>query len=37
MAKGIDPQLQRAITEIKDLLKKKGFTRPGMPVYEKRN
>jgi tricorn protease len=37
MAKGIDPQLERAITEIKDLIKKKGFTRPPMPAYEKRN
>ncbi|MBS1565347.1 MAG: PD40 domain-containing protein, partial [Bacteroidetes bacterium] len=31
MAKGVDPQLERAITEIKDLIKKKGFTRPGTP------
>jgi len=37
MAKGIDPQLERAITEIKDLIKKKGFARPAMPPYEKRD
>lgn len=37
MAKGIDPQLERAITEIKDLIRKKGFIRPDMPAYEKRN
>ena len=36
MAKGTDPQLERAITEIKDQLKKKGFTRPGRPDKEKR-
>jgi tricorn protease len=36
MAKGIDPQLERAITEIKDEVKKKGFTRPNPPPYEKR-
>lgn len=37
MAKGIDPQLQRAITEIKNELKTKTFTRPPVPVTEKRN
>lgn len=37
MAKGIDPQLERAITEIKDLIKKKGYNRPPVPPYEKRN
>ena len=37
MAKGVDPQLERAITEIKDLLKNKGFKRPGVPKYEKRS
>ncbi|MGZ4018918.1 MAG: PDZ domain-containing protein, partial [Flavisolibacter sp.] len=37
MAKGIDPQLQRAITEIKSELKTKAFTRPPVPVTEKRN
>ncbi|NNV55155.1 S41 family peptidase [Limnovirga soli] len=37
MAKGIDPQLERAITEIKNLLKTKGFTAPPVPPVEKRN
>ncbi|MBE7171784.1 MAG: PD40 domain-containing protein [Williamsia sp.] len=37
MAKGKDPQLERAITEIQSLLKSKGFTRPGTPQVEKRN
>jgi tricorn protease len=37
MAKGTDPQLERAITEIKNLIKTKGFTRPGVPTYEKRS
>ncbi|MBS1668260.1 MAG: PD40 domain-containing protein [Bacteroidetes bacterium] len=36
MAKGIDPQLERAITEIKNLVIKKGFTEPKQPPYEKR-
>jgi tricorn protease len=36
MAKGIDPQLERAITEIKDLIKKQPFVRPAVPAYEKR-
>jgi tricorn protease len=36
MARGIDPQLVRAITEIKDEVKKKGFTAPKTPPYEKR-
>jgi tricorn protease len=36
MAKGIDPQLERAIAEIKDLIVKKGFTAPKPPPYEKR-
>lgn len=36
MAKGTDPQLERGIKEIKDLLKNKPFTRPTMPSYEKR-
>lgn len=36
MAKGTDPQLERAITEIKDLLKKKPFKRPAPPSMEKR-
>ena len=37
MARGIDPQLERAIQEIKLLLKNKPFNRPPMPPYEKRN
>ena len=37
MAKGIDPQLERAITEIKKALKDKGYTAPKQPGYEKRN
>ncbi|MEP7319865.1 MAG: PDZ domain-containing protein, partial [Panacibacter sp.] len=36
MAKGIDPQLERAITEIKNLLKTKGYTAPLVPPVEKR-
>lgn len=36
MAKGIDPQLERGIKEIKDLLKNKPFNRPKVPGYEKR-
>ena len=36
MAKGVDPQLERAITEIKALIQKKGFTVPAVPPYEKR-
>ena len=36
MAKGIDPQLERAITEIKTLLKTKGFKPPAIPGYEVR-
>ena len=34
MAKGIDPQLERAITEIKALIKSKGFMPPKVPPYE---
>jgi tricorn protease len=37
MAKGVDPQLERAIVEIKDLLKNKGFKRPAVPKSEKRS
>jgi tricorn protease len=37
MAKGVDPQLERAITEIKAALKTKGFHEPKHPEYEKRN
>ncbi|HWB26623.1 MAG TPA: PDZ domain-containing protein [Chitinophagaceae bacterium] len=36
MAKGIDPQLERAITEIKELMKK-GFTAPATPKAENRD
>lgn len=36
MAKGVDPQLERAITEIKSLLKTKGFKEPERPSLEKR-
>ena len=37
MAKGIDPQLERAITEIKNMLKTKEFKAPGVPKVERRN
>ncbi|PWT98627.1 MAG: peptidase S41 [Bacteroidetes bacterium] len=37
MAKGTDPQLERAITEIKNLVKQKGFKQPERPAAEKRN
>jgi tricorn protease len=37
MSKGVDPQLERAITEIKAALKSKGFHEPKRPEYEKRN
>ena len=37
LAKGSDSQLERAITEIKDLIKKKGINQPNTPAYEKRN
>ncbi|MFT3749016.1 MAG: PDZ domain-containing protein [Agriterribacter sp.] len=36
MAKGTDPQLERAIAEIKNLMKTKGYTAPKIPGYEKR-
>ncbi|WP_223151680.1 S41 family peptidase [Chitinophaga varians] len=36
MAKGIDPQIERAITEIKALLQKKGYKAPAFPTYENR-
>jgi tricorn protease len=36
MAKGIDPQLERAIAEIKNLIKTKGYTAPAQPAYENR-
>lgn len=37
MAKGTDPQLERAITEIKSLLKDKAFKVPATPAYQKRD
>jgi tricorn protease len=36
MAKGTDPQLERGIKEIKDLLKNKAFRRPATPAVENR-
>ena len=36
MAKGIDPQLERAIAEIKNQLKTKEFKKPDRPKVEKR-
>ena len=36
MAKGVDPQLQRAITEVKNQLKTKTYVRPAVPGTEKR-
>jgi tricorn protease len=36
MAKGIDPQLERAISEIKDEIKNKGYTAPTQPAYQNR-
>ncbi len=36
MAKGKDPQIERALTEIKELLKKKEFKRPATPSMEQR-
>ena len=37
MAKGTDPQLERAIAEIKKMLATKPFKAPGVPAIEKRN
>ena len=37
MAKGIDPQLEKGIAEIKSLLQNKGYKVPATPGYEKRN
>jgi tricorn protease len=34
MAKGVDPQLEKAIAEVKEQMKKKGFTRPKAPPVE---
>jgi tricorn protease len=36
MAKGIDPQLERAIAEVKTLMRTKGFVVPKPPAYEVR-
>ena len=36
MAKGVDPQLQKAIEEIKNLIKTKAFNKPSRPQQEKR-
>jgi tricorn protease len=36
MAKGIDPQLERAISEIKNEMKNKGYTAPTQPEYQNR-
>ncbi|MBS0031889.1 S41 family peptidase [Chitinophaga sp. 22321] len=36
MAKGVDPQLERAITEIKKLLQTKPYKEPAQPAYEVR-
>ena len=36
MAKGVDPQLERAIAEVKNLLKTKGYKEPERPALEKR-
>jgi tricorn protease len=36
MAKGVDPQLNKAIEEIKELVRKKGFTKPKAPPVENR-
>jgi tricorn protease len=37
MAKGIDPQLEKAIEEIKLLIKEKGFKVPATPAYQNRD
>ena len=36
MAKGTDPQLERAITEIKSLIQKQGYKVPAKPKAEPR-
>jgi tricorn protease len=36
LAKGTDLQLERAITEIKNMIKEKGYNAPKPPAYEKR-
>lgn len=37
MAKGVDPQLERAISEIKTLMKTKGYEKPPRPPMQKRS
>ncbi|MBL0057190.1 MAG: PD40 domain-containing protein [Chitinophagaceae bacterium] len=37
MQKGNDPQLERAILEIRNAIKSKGYRAPDQPGYEKRN
>jgi tricorn protease len=36
LARGTDPQLERAIKEVQDEVVKKGFVAPKTPPYEKR-
>lgn len=36
MAKGVDPQLERAISEVKETLQNKSFKAPAAPAYQKR-
>jgi tricorn protease len=36
MAKGKDPQLQKGIEEIKNLLKTKGYKPPARPALDKK-
>ena len=36
LSKGVDTQLERAITEIKNALKNKPYSAPKQPGYEKR-
>ena len=36
MAKGVDPQLERAIQETKKLMKEKGYKKPERPSMEKK-
>jgi hypothetical protein len=36
MAKGVDPQLQKAIEEVKKEIKEKGYKKPERPAQQKR-
>ncbi len=36
MAKGVDPQLERAVSEIKNEIKTNGYTAPAQPAYQNR-